>query len=74
MSNHLNALDWSEDYEITCFKQGKPLHSGLERLKDVMLEDHATDNPFDIEESDVDENPENVIDADDETIDVDVDV
>ena len=40
----------SEDYKITCFKQGKPLQSGSERLKNAMFEDHEMDNLFDIED------------------------
>ena len=64
--------DGSEDNEIVCFKPGKPLSSGLERLKAAMAEAaKELDDPF--TESDIENDPDLVIDSDREE-DGDVDI
>ena len=64
--------DGSEDNEITCFKPGKPLSSGLERLKAAMAEAaKELVDPFN--ESDIENDPDLVIDSDrkeDEDVDI----
>ena len=52
-----NAVDGTEDNEITCFGPGKQLESGKE---------HLENNPFALDDSDVEENPGLVIDESDE--------
>ena len=64
--------DGSEDNEIVCFKPGKPLSSGLERLKAAMAEAaKELVDPF--TESDIENDPDLVIDSDREE-DGDVDI
>ena len=55
--------DGSEDNEIVCFKPGKPLSSGLERLKAAMAE--AAKEFADLfTELDIENEPDLVIDSD----------
>ena len=55
--------DGSEEKEIACFKPGKPLSSGLERLKATMAE--AAKGLIDaFTESDIENDPDLVIDSD----------
>ena len=62
----------SEDNEIACFKPGKPLSSGLERLKAAMAEAaKELADPF--TELDIENDPDLVIDSDREE-DEDVDI
>ena len=64
--------DGSEDNEIACFKPGKPLSSGLEHLKAAMAE--AAKELVDLfTESDIENDPDLVIDSDREE-DEDVDI
>ena len=64
--------DWSEDNKIACFKPGKPLISGLERLKAAMVEAaKELVDPF--TESDIENDPDLVIDSNREE-DEDVDI
>ena len=64
--------DVSEDCKIVCFKPGKPLSSGLERLKAAMAEAaKELVDPF--TESDIENNPDLVIDSvreEDEGVDI----
>ena len=53
----------SEDNEIACFKPGKPLSSGLERLKAAMA-DAAKELVDPFTESDIKNDPDLVIDSD----------
>ena len=64
--------DGSEDNEIACFKPGKPLSSGFEHLKAAMAEAaKELVDPF--TESDIENDPDLVIDSDREE-DEDVDI
>ena len=55
--------DGSEDNEIACFKPGKPLSSGLERLKAAMAEAaKELVDPF--TESNIKNDPDLIIDSD----------
>ena len=65
-------VDGSEDNEVVCFKPGRPLNSGLERLKVVMAEAFKElVDPF--TESDIENDPDLVIDLDrEENKDVDI--
>ena len=64
--------DGSEDNEIACFKPRKPLGSGVERLKAAMAEAaKELVDPF--TESDIENDPDLVIDSDREE-DEDVDI
>ena len=55
--------DGSEDNKIACFKPGKPVSSGLERLKAAMAEAaKELADPF--TESDIKNDPDLVIDSD----------
>ena len=64
--------DGSEDKEAVCFKPGKPLSSGLERLKDTMAE--AAKDLFDaFTELDIKNDPDLVIYSEREE-DEDVDI
>ena len=55
--------DGSQDNEIACFEPGKPLSSGLERLKAAMAEAvKELVDPF--TESDIENDPDWVIDSD----------
>ena len=55
--------DGSKDNEIACFKPGKPLSSGLKRLKAAMTEvAKELVDPF--TESDIENDPEHVIYSD----------
>ena len=69
------AVDGLEDDEISCFKPGKTLSSGLERLKNAMeANKEAEVDPFEINDSDVEDNPDDFIDDDeDEDVDINVD-
>ena len=64
--------DGSEDNEIACFKPGKPLSSGLERLKAAIAEAaKELVDPF--TESDIENDPDLLIDLDregDEVVDI----
>ena len=55
--------DGSEDNKIACFKLGKPLTSGLERLKAAMAE-AAKDLVDPFMESSIKNDPDLVIDSD----------
>ena len=63
--------DASEDNKIACFKPGKPLSSGLERLKAAITE-AAKERVDPFTESDIGNGPDLVIDLDRED-DEDVD-
>ena len=64
--------DGSEDNKIGCFKPGKPLSSGLERLKAAMTET-AKELVDAFTESDIENDPDLVIDLDRE-VDEDIDI
>ena len=63
-----NAIEGTEDNEITFFSPGKQLETGKERQQKTMetrYEDYEID-PFNIAESDIEENPLNEGDDDSE--------